>query len=270
MDGKGVDAKLQHPLGVAWDAGASLLYVADSYNHKIKVVDPKSKQCRTLAGAGEASDTVGPGFDKSAFNEPGGLCVGEGGKVLYVADTNNHQIKVLDLQTKTVSVLPVVTEDVADAISSSASSAAPPPRKTPKLPKSAPVLEMPPLAVAPGQTISMELSLTLPEGTKLTEEAPSFWSLSAEGNDWLLQSQAVTGDISDLSQPVPVRAVVPVVAPATPDPGLTLTLMAWVYCCLSDGGACMMKAVAFRMPLRLDSAPRQGPVPVTLAHTFQK
>lgn len=72
---------------------------------QIKVVDPKSKQCRTLAGTGEASDTVGPGLDKSAFNEPGGLCVGDGGKVLYVADTNNHQIKVLDLQTKTVSVV---------------------------------------------------------------------------------------------------------------------------------------------------------------------
>lgn len=35
VDGKGVDAKLQHPLGVAWAPGQSLLYVADSYNHKV-------------------------------------------------------------------------------------------------------------------------------------------------------------------------------------------------------------------------------------------
>lgn len=35
VDGKGVDAKLQHPLAVAWAPGASLLYVADSYNHKV-------------------------------------------------------------------------------------------------------------------------------------------------------------------------------------------------------------------------------------------
>lgn len=35
VDGKGVDAKLQHPLGVTWDASSSLLYVADSYNHKV-------------------------------------------------------------------------------------------------------------------------------------------------------------------------------------------------------------------------------------------
>ncbi|XP_041939557.1 NHL repeat-containing protein 2 [Alosa sapidissima] len=270
-DGKGVDAKLQHPLGVAWNAGANLLYVADSYNHKIKVLDPKSKQCRTLAGTGESSDTLGPGFAESTFNEPGGLCVGDGGKLLYVADTNNHQIKVLDLQTQTVSVLPILSGDVPDAASSSTTTTAvAPPRKTPKLPKSAPVQEMHPLAVAPGQTISMELSLALPEGTKLTEEAPSFWSLSAEGNDWLLQSQAVTGDISDLSRPLSVRVDVPVAVPTTSGPDPTLTLTAWVYCCLSEGGACMMKPVAFRVPLRLDSAPQQGSVPVTLAHAFQK
>lgn len=35
VDGKGADAKLQHPLGVAWAPGQSLLYVADSYNHKV-------------------------------------------------------------------------------------------------------------------------------------------------------------------------------------------------------------------------------------------
>lgn len=35
VDGKGVDAKLQHPLGVAWTPEQSLLYVADSYNHKV-------------------------------------------------------------------------------------------------------------------------------------------------------------------------------------------------------------------------------------------
>lgn len=37
VDGKGIDAKLQHPLGVCWDEGNSLLYVADSYNHKVSL-----------------------------------------------------------------------------------------------------------------------------------------------------------------------------------------------------------------------------------------
>lgn len=68
---------------------------------QIKVVDPKTKLCSTLAGTGEAGDTPGPDFNQSRFNEPGGICVG--GKLLYVADTNNHQVKVLDLSAKTVS-----------------------------------------------------------------------------------------------------------------------------------------------------------------------
>lgn len=72
---------------------------------QIKIVDPKTKQCTTLAGTGEAGDTLGPELNKSRFNEPGGICVGDGGKLLYVADTNNHQIKVLDLEAKTVSLV---------------------------------------------------------------------------------------------------------------------------------------------------------------------
>ena len=37
VDGTGRDVRLQHPLGVAWSDGK--LYVADTYNNKIKVID---------------------------------------------------------------------------------------------------------------------------------------------------------------------------------------------------------------------------------------
>lgn len=39
------------------------------------------------------------------------------------------------------------------------------------------------LPVSAGQAINIQLSLTLPAGTKLTKDAPSFWSLSAEGTE---------------------------------------------------------------------------------------
>lgn len=71
---------------------------------QIKVVDPKTKNCATLAGTGEASNVIGSSFTQSTFNEPGGLCVEENGRLMYVADTNNHQIKVLDLETKILSM----------------------------------------------------------------------------------------------------------------------------------------------------------------------
>lgn len=94
IDGKGGDVRLQHPLGVAWQDGK--LYVADTYNNKIKVIDADTRECRTIAG----SDTAG-GQDadeglQASFNEPTGLAAANG--KLYVADTNNHAIRVLDLQ----------------------------------------------------------------------------------------------------------------------------------------------------------------------------
>lgn len=68
-------------------------------------MDPKTKNCTTLAGTGDASNVITSSFTESTFNEPGGLCIGENGQLLYVADTNNHQIKVMDLETKTISVV---------------------------------------------------------------------------------------------------------------------------------------------------------------------
>lgn len=79
---------------------------------QIKVVDPKTKQCSTLAGTGEAGNTLGPDFNNSCFNEPGGICVGDDGNLLYVADTNNHQVKVLNQASKTVSLVRHVSGNV--------------------------------------------------------------------------------------------------------------------------------------------------------------
>ncbi|XP_054272823.1 NHL repeat-containing protein 2 [Macrosteles quadrilineatus] len=87
-EGCGVDAKLQHPLAVAWSDHKQLLYVADSYNHKIKAIDVSTRNCTTLTGP------------DLTFNEPGGLCTSE--NLLYVADTNNHCIKVINLEDNTV------------------------------------------------------------------------------------------------------------------------------------------------------------------------
>ena len=38
QDGKARNAKLQHPLGVAWDKKRKKLFVADSYNHKVNFI----------------------------------------------------------------------------------------------------------------------------------------------------------------------------------------------------------------------------------------
>jgi thiol-disulfide isomerase/thioredoxin len=99
-DGVGDGALLQHCIGLGWHRG--VLYVADSYNHKIKTVDPKSRVVKTFLGDGRK------GFEDGAtprFHEPSGVS-GLGDK-LFIADTNNHAIRVCDLKTGIVSTLPV-------------------------------------------------------------------------------------------------------------------------------------------------------------------
>ena len=99
-DGVGVQARLQHPLGVA--AGPGTVYVADSYNCKVKRIDLADGRVETFAGSGSpgAADGIG---EAAAFNEPGGLAV-VGGR-LFVADTNNHRIRVVDLDSRRVATL---------------------------------------------------------------------------------------------------------------------------------------------------------------------
>lgn len=41
-------------------------------------------------------------FEHAQFSEPGGLCLAKEEQLLVVADTNNHAIRVLDLDKKAV------------------------------------------------------------------------------------------------------------------------------------------------------------------------
>lgn len=86
-DGIGDEALLQHPLGLTTDGRH--LYVADTYNGKVRRLDPRTR----------ALTTVGT----RAFDEPGGLSFA-GGR-LYVADTNNHSVKVMSVDGSEPAVL---------------------------------------------------------------------------------------------------------------------------------------------------------------------
>lgn len=90
-DGARERAKLQHPLDLAWLGDE--LYVADTFNHKIKQVYPRMQSVQTLLGG--HGDALGA-FAETQLNEPGGLCAGPD-RSLIVADTNNHRIVQLDL-----------------------------------------------------------------------------------------------------------------------------------------------------------------------------
>ncbi len=99
-DGHGKEVLLQHCLGV--DYAQNYLWIADTYNHKIKKIDHRTGSCKTMLGDGVAGHIDGVSTE-ARFFEPGGLSAI--GPHLYVADTNNHNIRHIDLNTLRVTTL---------------------------------------------------------------------------------------------------------------------------------------------------------------------
>ena len=100
VDGTGEAVRLQHPLGICFHDG--VLYIADTYNNKIKRAFPHTRSVLTLLGTGEPGHRDGEG-SQALFHEPGDVSVAAG--KLYIADTDNHVIRVADLNTGEVSTL---------------------------------------------------------------------------------------------------------------------------------------------------------------------
>lgn len=159
-DGPASTAKLQHAQGVAYVNG--LLYLADTYNHKIRTVNPATGQVNTVAGTGNAGDS--DGSTAAAFNEPGGVSGGNG--VLYIADTNNNAVRVLDLKTGGVSTLKLSNLSVASASLLG---------RTLKT-------SLSPEVISPSAG-TLRLHLIAPEGYQLNELAPSQLTLATSNPD---------------------------------------------------------------------------------------
>ena len=99
VDGARDKVRLQHCLCVAYHDGK--IYVADTYNNKVKVVDAKTGATKTVAGTGEPGSADAP----AQFDEPAGIAYANG--MIYVADTNNHLIRTIDLATGSVGRLEI-------------------------------------------------------------------------------------------------------------------------------------------------------------------
>ena len=93
VDGVGEAVRLQHPLGVT--LGERELYIADTFNNKVKTLRMQDGSVSTLAGDGSIAH----------FAEPGGL--DRAGDFLVVADTNNHRLRAVHRRTGEARDLPL-------------------------------------------------------------------------------------------------------------------------------------------------------------------
>ena len=99
IDGELGENRLQHALDVQGVPGGDL-YIADTYNSRIKVIPAGETAVHTVFGLGGLGGYADGGADVAEFDEPGGLSYANGS--LYVADTNNHVIRSIDLDAGVV------------------------------------------------------------------------------------------------------------------------------------------------------------------------
>ena len=228
VDGRGETVRLQHCLGLAYGDGK--LYIADTYNNKIKVCDPSTRTVRSLAGTVQRGKADSP----AAFNEPGGLSLA--GTALYVADTNNHAIRRVDVATGQVA-----TVDIS-------SIPAPNQARAPKFPN-AQVVDLPAAPVAPGDAVTLEVTLNLPEGYKVSAEAPMIYLVEAPGQPGAFASEiSPTGNHLD-SPAAKFQIKLPLSQPAATGATLPIRVSVAAFVCLPNT-LCTTRNYVWNVPLQ--------------------
>lgn len=233
VDGRGSQARFQHPLGVALDG--KTLFVADTYNHKIRELDLSNDMVTTWLGDGRRGNRLNP----PRFSEPSGLAVHDG--KMYIADTNNHRILVADLATKEVT--PFVVDGLEPPTPPATAS------KEFQIPRDVVTVQRQTVKTA-GKSLEIQTTLSLPDGYKLNKEFPVAFRVHADGDQQLvgkddlgekLEAKIVQGDV--------VQADVPLQS-ETGKATLFFTLT-YSYCRNGTGGVCKLGTNTWKIPVEI-------------------
>ncbi|HYN86331.1 MAG TPA: thioredoxin-like domain-containing protein [Pyrinomonadaceae bacterium] len=260
-EGRGDEVRLQHPLGVVFHEGAVL--IADTYNHKLKRLDPATRAVETLAGTGRAGQRDGA---DGSFYEPGGLSVARGR--VYVADTNNHAVRVVDLRTRQVSTLRIegLSAPEGAGVASAVNGAGDAAEFAPNAEERA----LAPQRVAAGSDAELILEVALPEGFHLNPAAPHRVRVTVERGAAHVatagEGGASAGGVagareyarSSRALRLPVRVPLRTLAAGEAELRAQLTLF---YCREDNTGTCRVKTLVWRAPVRVvaddAAAPRE-------------
>jgi len=244
IDGALGVSRLQHPLGVTGSAQTDdIVYVADTYNSRIKALDPTTMGIVSVFGSGGIGgfrDGVGL---EAAFDEPGGISYADGR--LYVADTNNHAIRVIDLATATVSTVVFPNPDtlqIADQVTVIGGTA-----------DDAVTLEAQALAVGVGE---IAITIALPDGYKINPDAPSQVVVTVDGDGVALDGESET----------PFREA-EVRLPLTLTEGaasVTVTVTTY-YCEAVNETLCFFDEAVYTVPVSVTAAADSGVIAITRA-----
>ena len=227
VDDVGEKARFQHPLDVLFHDGA--VFVADSYNHKIKRVELDGNAVTTVLGTGKAGTKLSP----PQLSEPAGLTAAKG--KLFIADTNNHRICVVDLKSGEMTELKI-------------EGLQPPPKPkdvdTPTDSKAVNALSAQSIS---GDRLVFEVRFKLPEGYKLNKLAKVTYKLEATGDqDLIAADQLKARKGADSKEDVAVISI-PLAKP-TGEAKLTLAV-SYSYCRDGVGGLCKIATSRWSVPV---------------------
>ncbi|CAK8671807.1 NHL repeat-containing protein 2-like [Clavelina lepadiformis] len=107
-DGNGEVAKFAHTAGMALDSVNKKMYIADSGNDVIRAMDLKNYEVSTYAGKGREKGFLDGIVNSARFDNPQQLELHKSTKRLYIADTDNHAIRVINM-TGAVHVVRTIT-----------------------------------------------------------------------------------------------------------------------------------------------------------------
>jgi DNA-binding beta-propeller fold protein YncE len=244
VDGVGTAARFQHPLGIVLHEGGA--FVADSYNHKIKFVDFKSAAVTTWLGTGKP----GSGLDPVQFAEPAGLAIADG--KMYVADTNNHRIVVVNLASK-------------DAGEFTIEGLAPPKPATTDSDDGTRVREivLEPHKFSVNDAIDFLVEFTLPEDFKLNPLLPVTYKVAVDGDKGLIAEdlQNVRHEATTDAETASFKL------PASKKAGNATLLISltYGYCRDGKGGLCKIDTVKFKLPVEFDKDSDATRIKITVA-----
>jgi len=187
IDGELGVNRLQHALGVEGGPDGDI-YIADTYNSRIKVIRAGETATTTAFGLGGLGGYSDGDASVAEFDEPGGISYADG--ILYVADTNNHVIRLIDLDSGLVDTFvfsnPEALVIAADAVTLLGGNIA-----------EERMIELDKQLLAPGEG-ALSLMLQLPDDYKINPLIDS--QLQVRSDERLIAS----GIVSDVSFKLPV------------------------------------------------------------------
>ena len=231
-DGPAQSALLQHDLGVAvWNGN---LLVADTYNHKLRLINLGDNQVTTFAGSGNPG--TGTSGSPVQFYEPGGLSVA--GNTIFVADTDNQRIVMIDATTGQWHEVAISGLSSPPAIEHGVT------QTTISVP-----VQAVQATVNPDEPLTVTANVRLPFGTDLTPGVPISLRLTDEKGN-LIGQQTISSDGQ-----LPLHFVLNLQSPGFSGMSEQWTLaIYYVYCTSGNAGMCVPAQAAWHLNVELKTS----------------